>query len=601
MRNVIIAVIISLITAAAINAQQMIWDNTIGGEQEDFLTDIIRSSDSGYMVAGRSGSYTTSIDGILAKTDSSGNELWVQDFGCDAVDGMNRVIGISDGDYVGVGYYHDPELLNDVILARIDDDAKIKWIVRLDYGGEEMGRDIKETRDGGFIIAAHTVMAPDYLLIKTDAAGNSMWSRTLGGNGDDLAYSILNTDDGGYLIGGASNSFGDGDFDIYVVKINPMGFEEWSRTYGGDGDEYGYSMRNTDDGGYIIAGYTTSYGAGGEDLYLVKTDDKGDVEWTRTYGDENNNRAGSVIVNADHGFTLTGSTDNIGDERLDAYVVKTDSLGNMLWENSYGGHGDDWGNGIIQTPEGSYIIAGGSESFGNGSSSGYLVRIFGTPVSIGMVPENHQIQVPQGGSFGFSGALINNSDRIQNNDVWLMLDVPGYGLYGPLQRYNNIPLTPHREVIITGIEQQVPGNAPPGTYRYIAYTGDYPSAINDSSDFEFTVIHGTSPNGAGNWQASKWFDRGERGTAPDVIAVFENYPNPFNAATTINYGISEACHVRIDLFNMMGQHLETLIDSYKQPGTYSAVWHASDFASGAYFYKITTESQALTRRMMLVK
>ncbi len=162
------------------------------------------------------------------------------------------------------------------------------------FGGtnEDYGRSVQETSDGGYIIAGYTKSfgagSYDVYLIKTDANGDTTWTKTYGGSNIDQGYSVEQTSDGGYIIAGNSKSFGAGLDDVYLIKTDANGDTTWTKTYGGSNIDQGYSVEQTSDGGYIIAGYTKSFGAGSYDVYLIKTDANGDTTWTKTYGGSKN-------------------------------------------------------------------------------------------------------------------------------------------------------------------------------------------------------------------------------------------------------------------------------------------------------------------------
>ena len=196
----------------------------------------------------------------------------------------------------------------------------------------------------------------------------------MGGAADDWAYSVQQTADGGYIVAGYTNSFGAGDYDFYLVKTNSQGDTLWTRTYGGSDDDWAYSVQQTADGGYIVAGYTYSFGAGDDDFYLVKTNSQGDTLWTRTYGGSGDDEAYSVQQTADGGYIVAGYTSSFGAGSGDFYLVKTNSQGDTLWTRTYGGSGYDGAYSVQQTADGGYIVAGYTGSFGAGSDDFYLVK-----------------------------------------------------------------------------------------------------------------------------------------------------------------------------------------------------------------------------------
>lgn len=193
-----------------------------------------------------------------------------------------------------------------------------------------------------------------------------LWTRTYGGGSSDLGYFVQQTFDGGYIIAGCTESFGAGSSDAYLVKTDRNGNEVLSKTYGGANHDECHSARETSDGGYIIVGYTESFGAGGSDVYLIKTDMNGDTLWTKTYGGTRSEAGYSVQQTSDGGYIITGYTGSFALGNSDVYVIKTDAHGDTMWTKTYGGSGDDCGYSIQQTSDGGYVIGGSMYSAGGG-------------------------------------------------------------------------------------------------------------------------------------------------------------------------------------------------------------------------------------------
>jgi hypothetical protein len=198
--------------------------------------------------------------------------------------------------------------------------------------------------------------------------------KTYGGVNDDFVSSTALTNDGGYIISGSTESFGTGTVDIYLIKTDSVGDTLWTKTYGGDSSDYGSSIEQTNDGGYIIAGSTNSFGAGLNDVYLIKTDANGDTLWTKTFGGNDHDGGSSVCQTSDGGYIILGSTFSFGAGEGDVYLIKTDANGDTIWTKTFGGNNPDAGCSVEQTNDGGYIAAGYTYSFGLGGSDVYLIK-----------------------------------------------------------------------------------------------------------------------------------------------------------------------------------------------------------------------------------
>ncbi|MBD3169239.1 MAG: T9SS type A sorting domain-containing protein [candidate division Zixibacteria bacterium] len=264
----------------------------------------------------------------------------------------------------------------------------------------------------------------------------------------------------------------------------------------------------------------------------------------------------------------------------------------------------DPGNGDFQLQEGSPCIDAGNPNHQPDPDN--TIRDIGAfyfeqrIVSIDMQPDVYPIEVPAGSLFTFTGILSNLSDEYQTSDVWIMLELPGGSAYGPLQRFNNVQLAPMQTISVPNVTQHIPIFAPPGTYDYIAYCGDYPDVIGDYVSFEFTITDSMFDSGSGDWSFAGWF--GENSSEiPRAAKLHQNYPNPFNAVTNINFDIETPGVARLEVYNLMGQKVATLVDEYLESGPKTATWDASEYSSGVYFYKLNTGDEVITKRMTLIK
>jgi hypothetical protein len=216
------------------------------------------------------------------------------------------------------------------------------------------------------------ILFPSNLILKAQ----NQWSLHGGGSGSDQAYQVVATSDGGYLLAGQSDSYGAGGADIYVMKMSSSGQLQWTKTVGGTGNDVGRSAVQTPDGGYAIAGWTNSFGNGGDDMYLIKLDGAGNLLWAKTYGGSGNDRAWSLINDMDGGLVLCGQTSSFGASPNQFYLVKTDSQGNLLWDRRSGVSGvANIGYAVVQAADSGYVMAG-SSYFWSGTASTSSTQVY---------------------------------------------------------------------------------------------------------------------------------------------------------------------------------------------------------------------------------
>ncbi|HTW92597.1 MAG TPA: hypothetical protein VMH22_12940 [bacterium] len=373
--------VIALLSATCLTtiaSAQTSWWRTYGGTSDDGGCEVRQTSDSGYIVAG----YTTvpgssGPDLYLIKTDASGQTQWTRTHHEKVYHYGASVQQTSDSGYIIAGY----EGYAAVYLVKTDASGDTLWTRT--YGGaqSDYGQSVQQTLDSGYMIAGYTESFGagryDAYLVKTNAFGDTLWTRTYGGEYVDEGRAAQQTSDGGYIIAGFTYSFGAGTPDsanVYLIKTNASGDTLWTRAYGGTNDDWGKSVQQTSDGGYIIAGWTTSFGAGGYDVYLIKTNASGDTLWTRTYGGTSNDVGNSVQQTSDGGYIIAGSTMSFGAGDEDVYLIKTNALGDTLWTRTYGGTGGDEGGSVRQASDGGYIVTGRTWSFGAGNWDVYLIK-----------------------------------------------------------------------------------------------------------------------------------------------------------------------------------------------------------------------------------
>jgi hypothetical protein len=245
------------------------------------------------------------------------------------------------------------------------------------YGGTDFdyGRSVRQTSDGGYIVTGEThsfgIGWGDMLLMKVDSLGDTLWFKTYGGSMYDCGRAVIETAEGGYLVAGETQSFGAGGNDFYVVRTDSLGNALWSRTYGGGEYDCAYSVREAVDG-YVIVGETGSFEAGGQDIYLVKVDFLGNLSWDETYGGAGSERGFSIDETHDNGYVIAGYTSSYGSGGDDMYLVRTDDMGNVAWTQTYGTSSTEWGRSVEETADSGFMIAG--ETRASGVYDFYLVK-----------------------------------------------------------------------------------------------------------------------------------------------------------------------------------------------------------------------------------
>jgi hypothetical protein len=410
------------------------WQKSYGGSAIDGANALKQTTD-GYIIAGASNSMDGDVtsnfglyDTWIIKTDINGTIQWQKSYGDTGYDVANDIQQTTDGGYIIAGYADSTgnnggHGLRDYWIVKIDALGTLQW--QKCYGGkkQDQAQVIRQTPDGGYIVAGssnsndgdvngnHSLGSNyDYWILKIDQAGSIQWQKCLGGLNNDDAYDIQLTADHGFIVAGISASnggnvtFNHGYNDYWVVKLDSLGNLQWQKTYGGSGSDVANSIQQTNDGGYIIAGYTNSNDddvSGNHqtstnatfDIWIIKLDGIGGIQWEKCYGGWSDETAYSIKQTSEGGYVVAGLNNYNGGDITgshgggDFWIVKLDTQGIIQWENCYGGSSSDYPHGLEQTTDGGYIIAGASKSIdgdvtGNHGDSDYWVVKLGnaTPV-----------------------------------------------------------------------------------------------------------------------------------------------------------------------------------------------------------------------------
>jgi uncharacterized delta-60 repeat protein len=321
----------------------MVWQKTYGGSGEDDAYSIEQTSDGGYIVAGSSNSFSSSgsLQAWVLKLDSTGAVQWQYTYGGGGTNYASWVRQLSNGDYIVAGATNSFEAHGyDFWVFELNSTGGIIW--QKTYGGpyDDEATCIENTTDGGYVVAGPSDSFGSgaggydhFWVLKLNSTGGIVWQNTYGGSGEDDPYYVQQTTpDQGYIVVGLTNSTGAGYDDFWVLKLNSTGTVEWSKTYGSTGYDDAYSAEQTADGGYIVAGTSNSFSSGGNpDVWLLKLDSTGTPQWQYAYGGSNDNEGYSVRQTSDGGYVVAGTTSSFGAGTYNVWVLKLEANGGITW------------------------------------------------------------------------------------------------------------------------------------------------------------------------------------------------------------------------------------------------------------------------------
>jgi hypothetical protein len=370
-------------------AQEVEWDKTFGGPETDCGLSAQQTRDGGYIIAATTRSFGAgNLDIWLIKTDSSGNQVWDKTFGGPEEDRVVSALQTQDGGYIIAGEIRPIETgQSPVWLIKTDSSGNKVWDKTL--GSSELhwvgANDFQQTSDGGYIFTGEArpheadETFVDVWLAKTDALGNKEWERTFGDSHSERGFSVQQTQDGGYIIAGEawSSSYSQGmDKDAWLIKTDASGNKEWDKTF--EGTEEAWSVQQMQDGGYIVAGQAS------RDVWLMRTDASGNRLWDKTFGGSEYDEGYSVQQTRDGGYIIAGRTPGqvIGDS--DIWLVKTNASGKRQWDRAFGGSDMDWATSVQQTSDGGYIVAGTRGT--SGQSDVWLIKLKADEEGAGGLP-----------------------------------------------------------------------------------------------------------------------------------------------------------------------------------------------------------------------
>ncbi|MFC2167084.1 CFI-box-CTERM domain-containing protein [Acidobacteriota bacterium] len=367
-----------------LNAQ---WARTYGTDDDEHAYFVKQTNDGGYIVAGQTGmrqredlgpSNPPMEEVWIVKLSSEGDVEWQKIFGEDNTDEVHFIQQTNDGGYIFGGRILISTHYRSSII-KLSSNGDVEW--QKSYGGVSIDiNSLQQTTDEGYVVAGELWSPEDsryeFMVLKLFFDGTVEWSKTYGGTMYDQAESIRQTVDGGYIVAGQTESFGAGGYDIWILKLASDGRIEWQKTYGGSESEGANSIRQTNEGGYIVAGQTLSFGAGFLDIWILKISSVGDIEWQKTCGGSQSDVASSVQQTFDGGYVIAGETTSFGAGNKEFWILKLDILGDIEWQKTYGGSQNEEASFIQQAGDGGYLVAGSTDTYGAGKRDFLILKLF---------------------------------------------------------------------------------------------------------------------------------------------------------------------------------------------------------------------------------
>jgi len=357
------------------------WMKTFGGVKSDKAYFVQPTFDGGFILTGETKSFGSGgTDVWLIRTNSSGDTLWTRTFGGKGDDWGEAVVQTSDSGFLIVGGTKSfGSGGTDVWLIRTNSSGDTLWTRTFGGKGDDWAEEVAQTADGEFIIPGWTNSTPngdfDALLIKYNASGNIVWSRTYGGSRNDAAKSVQPTGDGGFLVAGLTMSFGAGSSDVWIIRTNQSGDTLWTRTFGGTGFDMAFCVSQTFDKGFAVVGRVQPSNQDYGNLWILRFNSLGDTLWTRTYGGKGYDLGTFVQQASDGDLLITGSTDSYGSGSNDLWLLRTNSKGDTLWTRTFGGPASDFSFCVRELKDRDLVLAGYTESFGAGDADACFLRI----------------------------------------------------------------------------------------------------------------------------------------------------------------------------------------------------------------------------------
>ena len=358
---------------------QETWVKTFGGADWELANSVQQTSDGGYILVGSTDSNDGNGDILVMKLDWRGDILWQKSYGSDSWEWASNIRQTTDGGYILAGTTDSTAGNGDLLVMKLNGSGDISWQKSYYHEGWEWPSEIQITSDGGYILTASaTGPLDDYtdtLVMKLYDNGKVEWENIYEGNGSEWPSSILQTSDGGYVVAGSATDPADGTTDTWVIKLDEYGNIQWKQNFTGDGSNWPSQIMQTSDEGFIIAGYQSDSNSENGDFWIMKLNSDRVVSWLRAYGGESWDSAYHVYQTSGGGYIVAGSTSDLSGDYGDALVIKLDENGDVEWQKSFGGNGLEEAFSIQQTLDGGYIVVGFTDSIGEGNEDILVLKI----------------------------------------------------------------------------------------------------------------------------------------------------------------------------------------------------------------------------------
>jgi hypothetical protein len=452
------------------------------------------------------------------------------------------------------------------------------------YGGTgwEEAYCVQETRDGGIILAGATSSfgagTQDVYVVKTDAFGDTLWTHTYGTSFSDIARCIRQTADDGYIVAG-NTSGGATGLDFFLVRTDAGGNEIWRNTFDAGLDETAYCVEPVSDGGFILVGKTQLSFPGLEsgDMFVVKTNAAGDSAWSSVMGGDGVEEARAVEETPDGGFLVAGTTGSWGAGSLDFYLVRTDSLGGVLWARTYGGPLAESAYGMCPTFDGGHVLAGSRR---NGSDSFFhLVRLDASADTLWTRTDAgdstdvaYAVSPTRDGGFVATGSTSNGPGGLD----FCQLRTNAHGDRLWRRTYGGA----NWDVAFDGAQTQ------DGGYVLGGYSRSF-----DSGNYQFYLV---------KIMQDSTVDVQER-RQPYPFVTLTGVPNPFRRVATVSFALPTTGPVRISVYDIRGRRVAQAFAGTLAEGSHHVSWDASSLPSGVYHVRLDAQQGRGSTKLLLLR